>query len=109
MLDPSFLLNQGDPFQNIEYFDSMGEYLQKLNASDDLQAVLAVPAQLIGVPLAECPVIFHHMVLAGYLFSCWRLKESGSKMADIFARRFTELGGKLILNDGAEKILLEVR
>ena len=107
MLDPSFLLNQGDPFQNIEYFNSMGEYLQQLNASDCLQNVLAVPAQLIGVPLAECPIIFHHMVLASYLFSCWRLKESGAKMADIFAGRFRQLGGKLILNDGAGKIMLE--
>ena len=107
MLGPSFVFNQGDPFQSIGYFISLGEYLQDLNVSDRLQSVLAVPAQLIGVPAAQCPVIFHHMVLAGYLFSCWRLKESGSKMADIFARRFAFLGGKLILNDSGEKILLE--
>jgi all-trans-retinol 13,14-reductase len=107
MIDPSFLLNQGNLFRNIEYFNSMGEYLQKLNASDKLRAVLAVPAQLIGVPMGQCPVIFHHMVLAGYLFSSWRLKENGSKMADIFVRRFTELGGKLILNDGGKKIFLK--
>ena len=72
-----------------------------------MRAVLAIPAQLIGVPLADCPVIFHHMVLAGYLFSSWRLKESGSKMADVFVKRFQELGGKIILSDGAEKILLK--
>ncbi len=107
MLDPSFLLNQGDPFQNIDYFNPMGEYLEKLNASDGLQDVLAMPAQLIGVPLAECPVIFHHMVLAGYLFSCWRLKESGAKMADVFVERFRQLGGRLILNEGAQKIIIE--
>jgi len=105
MLDYSFLLNQGDPFQNIEYFNPMGEYLQKLSVSNGLRAVLGMPAHLIGVPLSVCPVIFHHMVLAGYLFSCWRLKENGGKMADAFARRFTSLGGKLILNDGCEKIL----
>jgi len=107
MLDPSFLLNQGDLFRNIEYFDAMGEYVQKLNLSDNLRSVLAVPAYLIGVPLVECPLIFHHMVLAGYLFSCWRLKENGGEMADVFVRRFTELGGKLILNDGAKKIFLK--
>ncbi|PKN76680.1 MAG: hypothetical protein CVU52_03745 [Deltaproteobacteria bacterium HGW-Deltaproteobacteria-10] len=107
MLDPSFLLNEGDPFQNIEFFNPMGEYLEKLNASDGLQNVLAVPAQLIGVPLAECPVIFHHMVLAGYLFSCWRLTQSGAKMADVFVERFRQLGGQLILNDGAQNIILE--
>jgi all-trans-retinol 13,14-reductase len=106
MMDPSFLLNQGDPFQNFDYYQSLGEFLDKLHASSGLKAVLAVPAQLIGVPLADCPVIFHHMVLAGYLFSSWRLTENGSKMTDVFVRRFQELGGKLILNNGAVKISL---
>src|ERR1035437_5834346 len=85
----------------------MGDFLDELEASADLRAVLAVPCQLIGVQLVECPVIFHHMVLAGYLFSSLRLKESGSTMADVFTRRFQELGGKLILNDGCEKIILD--
>jgi all-trans-retinol 13,14-reductase len=107
MCEPSFLFYQGDPFQSIDYFNPMGEYLQKLDVSRGLWNVLAVPTGLIGVPLAECPVIFHHMVLAGYLFSCWRLKKSGSHMADIFAQRFQALGGKLILNDQVEKILTE--
>jgi all-trans-retinol 13,14-reductase len=106
MMDPAFLLNQGDPFQNIDYYQSLGEFLDKLKVSARLKAVLAVPAQLIGVPLADCPVIFHHMVLAGYLFSVWRLKENGSIMTDVFVRRFQELGGKLILNNSAAKILL---
>ena len=64
MLDPSFLLNQGDPFQNMDFFQPMGDFLDKLEASAGLRAVLAVPCQLIGVELAQCPIIFHHMVLA---------------------------------------------
>jgi phytoene dehydrogenase-like protein len=107
MLDPAFLINQGDPFQNMDFFQPMGEFLDKFDASAGLRAVLAVPCQLIGVQLVECPVIFHHMVLAGYLFSSWRLKVSGSTMADVFTRRFQELGGKLILNDGCDKIILD--
>ena len=107
MLDPSFLLNQGDPFQNMDFFQPMGEFLDKLDVSADLRTILAVPCHLIGVELAQCPMIFHHMVLAGYLFSSWRLKVSGSTMADVFTRRFCELGGKLILNDGCEKIILD--
>ena len=105
MFQPSFLINQGDPFRNIDYFTPLGEYLRRLNVSRDLQAVLAVPAQLIGVPAELCPIIFHHMVLAGYLFSCWRLKENGSCMTDAFVRRFAELGGKLILNDAVTEIM----
>jgi all-trans-retinol 13,14-reductase len=104
MMDPSFLLNQGDPFQNMDYYQSMGELLDKLQVSAGLRAVLSVPCQLIGVPLNDCPVIFHHMVLASYLFSSWRLKESGSKMTEAFVRRFQELGGSLILNNGVQKI-----
>jgi phytoene dehydrogenase-like protein len=106
MMDTSFLLNQGDPFQNMDYYQSMGELLDSLHVSAGLRAVLSVPCQLIGVPLSDCPVIFHHMVLASYLFSSWKLKESGSKMAEVFVRRFQELGGSLILNDGVNKISL---
>jgi phytoene dehydrogenase-like protein len=104
MMDPSFLFSQGDPFQNMDYYQPMGELLDSLGASVGLRAVLAVSCNLIGVPLNDCPVIFHHMVLASYLFSSWRLKESGSKMADIFVRRFEKLEGRLILNDGVKKI-----
>jgi all-trans-retinol 13,14-reductase len=107
MKAPSFLLNESDPFQNMDYYLPMGELLDKLEASAGLRSVLAVPCQLIGVELAQCPVIFHHMVMAGYLFSAWRLKVSGSRLAEVFTRRFQELGGKLILNDGCEKIMLD--
>ena len=106
MMDPSFLLNQSDPFQNMDYYQSMGELLDSLHVSAGLRAVLSVPCQLIGVPLSDCPIIFHHMVLASYLFSSWKLKESGSKMAEVFVRRFQELGGSLILNNGVNKISL---
>jgi all-trans-retinol 13,14-reductase len=110
MLDSSFLTNQADPFQNIDYFNPMGEVLRKLNVSAGLRDVLDVPSHsVIGVTPDDCPVIFHHMVLASYLFSCWRLKENGSKMADVFAARFRELGGKLILNNGVKGIKLENR
>jgi len=104
MMDPSFLFSHGNPFQDTDYSLPMGELLDSLEATAGLRAVLAVPCNLIGVPLNDCPIIFHHMVLASYLFSSWRLKENGGKMTDIFVRRFEELGGKLILNDGVKKI-----
>jgi all-trans-retinol 13,14-reductase len=104
MMEPSFLLNQGDPFGNMDYYQPMGELLDTLQASAGFRAVLSVPCKLIGVPLNDCPIIFHHMVLAGYLFSSWKLKENGSKMTGVFVRRFQELGGELILNNGVKKI-----
>jgi len=106
MMDSSFFLNQGDPFQDMDYFRPMGDLLDELHASPRLRAVLAAPCQLIGVPLSDCPVIFHHMVVAGYLFSSWRLKDGGSRMADVFAARFTGLGGRLLLNSAVRKINL---
>ncbi|MGB5216707.1 MAG: hypothetical protein WBN66_00275, partial [Smithella sp.] len=104
MKDPAFLFTPGDPFQNMDYYRPMGELLDSLSASAPLRAVLSVPCNLIGVPLNDCPVIFHHMVLASYLFSSWRLKESGSKMTEVFVQRFQELGGMLMLHDGVKKI-----
>jgi phytoene dehydrogenase-like protein len=105
MTNPSFLLNQGDPFQNTDYYQPFGKFLDNIDVSAGLRAVLGVPCQLFGVPAAECPVILHHMVMAGYLLSAWRLKENGSKMAEVFVRRFLELGGELVLNNGADEIL----
>ena len=104
MKDPFFLFSQGNPFQNMDYYQPMGDLLDSLGASAGLRAVLAVPCNLIGVPLSDCPVIFHHMVMASYLFSSWQLKEGGSRMTDVFVQRFEALGGKLILNDGVKKI-----
>lgn len=106
MMEPSFVINQGDPFQTMDYFHPMGEVLDSLDASAGLRAVLSVPCNLIGVPLNDCPVIFHHMVLASFLFSSWKLKESGSKMTDVFVHRLKELGGTLILNNAVKKISL---
>ncbi|MHB8136889.1 MAG: phytoene desaturase family protein [Smithellaceae bacterium] len=104
MKDPSFFFGQNNPFQNMDSFRPMGELLDDLQASPRLRALMAVPCQLIGVELADCPVIFHHMVAAGYIFSSWRLKDGGGKMADVFAARFTSLGGKLMLNSAARGI-----
>ena len=107
--DPSFILNQGDPFRNIDQFRPMGELLDEIDASPRLRAILAVPCQLIGVGLTRCPVIFHHMVLAGYLLSSWRPKDGGATLADALTARFTALGGRLILGSGVRKIEVENR
>ncbi len=107
MMESSFFFNSVDPFQNMEHFRPMGELLNELKVSPRLRAILAVPCQLIGVELNDCPAIFHHMVVAGYLLSSWRLKEGGAKMADVFAARFTQLGGNLMLNQSVRKINLD--
>ncbi|MBN1365184.1 MAG: NAD(P)/FAD-dependent oxidoreductase [Syntrophaceae bacterium] len=106
MMEPSFLLNQGDPFQNIDYYRPVGELLNSLQVSPGLRAVLSMPCQLTGVPLNDCPIIFHHIVLVSYLLSSWKPKENGRKMTEVFVRRFEELGGMLVLSNGVKKISL---
>jgi phytoene dehydrogenase-like protein len=102
--NPAFLISQSDPFRNMDDFQSMGERLNKIGASAKLRSVLAVPCNLIGVPLDDCPVIFHHMVLASYMFSSWKLKEGGTRMTDVLVRRLQEKGGELLLNRIVKKI-----
>lgn len=90
-------------------FASTGQYLKRMGCSPGLQAVLGVPATLIGVPLNVCPLFYFQMILASYLMSSWRLADSGARMADAFASRVTALGGNIITGDGAEKILVEAK
>ncbi len=108
----SFLYGNNDGssiFSSFELFDPMGDLLSKLNCSKNLRSVLEVPCSWIGMPLMSCPVFYHYNVISSYLFSSWRLKCSGTDMANIFSERFKELGGRIILGDGAEKILTSDR
>ena len=98
-----FFFEGGSPFANMDSFRPMGELLCELGASSKLRAVLAAPCQLVGVELKDCPVIIHQMVLAGYLFSSWRPK-SGRDLADAFAARFSQLGGRLRLSSAVRHI-----
>ena len=109
MLSPQFVMNQGDPFSDIDYLRPMGEFLDEICASPRLRAIIAVPCQLVGVELNDCPIIFHHMVTAGYLFSAWRLKEGGAQMTDAFVSRYLQGGGLLMLKETVRKIHIENR
>jgi len=99
---------QNDPSM-FEEMKPVGELLTGLNCSPGLRAVLGVPCCWIGVPMASCPVFYHNMVLATYLFSSWRLKCSGAKLVNVFSERLESLGGKIIIGDGVEKILVNSR
>jgi all-trans-retinol 13,14-reductase len=112
MMSLSFLFGRDDQssiFSSFEYFDSIGSQLAKLNCSKNLRSVLEVPCTWIGLPLINCPVFYHYNVLSTYLFSSWRLKCGGNDLGDIFADRFKELGGTIILEDKVEKILTKER
>lgn len=73
----------------------LGERLDELGCSTGLRRVLSVPSAWFGVPIRECPTTFHHMVLASYLESSWRLACTGSQLAEAMVARLEELGGRV--------------
>lgn len=94
------LLDQSRPF---------GKILNHLRCSPGLRSILAVPSCWIGVPLDDCPAYYHNMALASYVSSSWRLNCSGAHMADVFARRLKQLGGRIILGQEVREVLVRSR
>lgn len=104
-----FLFSTQSDFLMLDGANPLGGTLDELKCSPGLRAVLGVPCCWMGVPLESCPVYYHDMVLATYLFSSWRLKCSGAEMTNAFAERLKSLGGKIIQGDGVEKVLVNSR
>lgn len=103
------LYSSENDFSMLDQSKPFGEILAGLNCSPGLKSVLGVPSCWIGVPVEECPAFYHNMALASYLSSSWRLKCSGSDMADAFAGRLKALGGSIIAGDKVEKFLVDSR
>jgi all-trans-retinol 13,14-reductase len=93
-----------DFFLEETLFASLGDLLRDVKCSPGLRGVLGMTCSWIGVPLDECPVYYHHMALASYLFSSWRC--NGAQMADAFVSRTRELGGIVMTGDPVEKVLV---
>jgi phytoene dehydrogenase-like protein len=104
-----FLFSRQNDVSMLENMKPFGEILTELKCSPGLRAVLGIPCCWIGVPLESCPVFYHNMVLATYLFSSWRLKCSSAQMANAFVERLKSLGGRIIQGDGVTKILVNHR
>ncbi len=88
----------------LDQSSSMGEILDKLRCSPRLRSILAIPSCWIGVALNDCPAYYHNMALASYISSSWRLEKNGSHMADVFARRLVELGGRIMTGKEVKQI-----
>lgn len=104
-----YLYSVENDFSLLDQSIPMGEILDRLGCSPGLRSIMAVPSCWIGVPLNDCPAYYHNMALASYLSSSWRLKCSGSQMAEVFADRLRALGGKIITGETVEKILVSSR
>jgi len=104
-----FLFSRQTDVGMLEGMKPFGEILTELRCSPGLRAVLGIPCCWIGVPLDCCPVFYHNMVLATYLFSSWRLKCSSAQMANAFVDRLKSIGGQIIQGNGVKKILVNHR
>jgi all-trans-retinol 13,14-reductase len=87
------------------FFAPLGEHLAGMNCSPGMRSVLGVSANWLGMPEEQCPVMYHHLALASYLLSAWRLKGSGADLARTFVSRFEALGGTLLCGDPVTEIL----
>jgi phytoene dehydrogenase-like protein len=104
-----FLFAGDNGFSLSDQFEPLGKILTELQCSPGLQSVLSIPSCWIGVPLHDCPAYYHNMALASYVSSSWRLDCSGSDMANVFAARLKELGGKIITNAEISRINVQSR
>jgi len=93
------------PLLDTKLFAPLGAYLAGMNCSPGLRNVLGVAARWMGMSESECPVFYHHFALVSYLLSSWRLRGTGSDLAEAFVSRFEELGGTLICGDAVTAIL----
>jgi phytoene dehydrogenase-like protein len=104
-----YLYSPGNDFSLLDQFQPLGEILNDLGCSPRLRSVLSIPSCWIGVPLNDCPAYYHNMALASYVSSSWRLDRNGAAMADAFADRLRELGGKIITGAEISRIHVESR
>jgi phytoene dehydrogenase-like protein len=103
----AFLSSTTIPFLDTDLFSPLAVYLAKLNCSTRLRSVLSVASSWTGLSEHDCPVIYHHLALASYLLSAWRLRGRGSDLAEAFVSQFAARGGSLICNDPAAAILTD--
>ncbi|MBN2436998.1 MAG: NAD(P)/FAD-dependent oxidoreductase [Deltaproteobacteria bacterium] len=100
-------LSPAIPFLKEDLLLPLSVYLMKMKCTSRLRSVLSVASRWMGLSEQDCPVLYHHLALASYLLSAWRLVGSGADMAEAFVAQLAKRGGSLICNDPAAAILAE--
>lgn len=98
-------LSPAPPLLDTKLFAPLSAYLAGMSCSPGLRSVLGVAARWMGMSEDECPAFYHHFALTSYLLSSWRLRGTGSDLAEAFVSRFEELGGTLVCGDPVTAIL----
>lgn len=104
-----FVLDEGPDPALLKETRPLGALLDQIGCDHGLKKVLSMTGAWMGVPIEECPIFLHHIILASYLSSSWRLRQSGASMARAFVGRLEALGGRFVLGDRATRLLVESR
>jgi len=99
-----FLSGQSFAEDFIDQTEPLWKVLDRLGCSPGLKSVLGVPSVWFGVPPSQCPLFYHTMTLASYLFSAWRIDGPGTLLAEALSRRLDDLGGKIICGSAVQRI-----
>jgi len=99
-----FLFSNRTTADFIDQTEPLWEVLDRMGCSPGLKSVLGVPSVWFGVPPAQCPLFYHTMTLASYLYSAWRVDGPGTLIADALIRRLEDLGGRIICGSTAQRI-----
>ncbi len=99
-----FLFGNGTAADFFEQMEPLWDVLDRLGCSPGLKSVLGVPSVWFGVPPSQCPLFYHTMTLASYLYSAWRIDGPGTLLADALARRLGDLGGRIICGSTVQSI-----
>jgi all-trans-retinol 13,14-reductase len=86
---------------------SLQKYLPALTADRHLQAVLAAPAFLYGVPLSRASLAVHAMVAHGFYSGAYSIDGGGQAVVDAFLEVLTRDGVTLLKQNKVERILVE--
>lgn len=82
----------------------LAETLKSLTDNQELQAVLAGPAFLHGVPPNKTDIAMHATVAHGYYSGAYGIKGGGQAVADAFSEILSEQGVEVITGARVEKI-----
>jgi all-trans-retinol 13,14-reductase len=99
-----FLFGKPTTADFIDQTEPLWDVLDGLGCSPGLKSVLGVPSVWFGVPPAQCPLFYHTMTLASYLFSSWRIDGPGTLLADALSQRLRDLGGEIICGRAVRRI-----
>lgn len=91
----------------LKTFSSAYQSIAKFVKSEKLRQSLAFQTLYIGVSPFSGPSIYTIIPMIELLYGVWYIKGGMYQMAKAMEKRFEELGGKILINQSVEEIIIE--